>query len=139
MADGKITLEELTKALHDAITDRNIRLAGQDAFNNVPEEPKTIELDMEAFNRSARAISIRRERTVALMRNSRLLPSSDINLGMSNSSVGGGSFFPYRRATVARPHTSIRCYDSGLCYRAAGQCIDHCESTYCAPVICNPF
>ncbi len=32
VADGKITLEELTKALHDAITDRNIRLAGQGAF-----------------------------------------------------------------------------------------------------------
>ncbi len=32
VADGKITLEELDKALHDAVTDRNIRLAGQGAF-----------------------------------------------------------------------------------------------------------
>jgi hypothetical protein len=29
VADGKITIEELDKALHDAVTDRNIRLAGQ--------------------------------------------------------------------------------------------------------------
>jgi hypothetical protein len=88
VADGKITLEELTKALHDAVTDGNIRLANQGAFHNVPEEPATIELDMEAFNRSTRAIVIRRERTAALKRNSRPLPSSDINLGVSNSSVG---------------------------------------------------
>jgi hypothetical protein len=39
VADGKITLEELDKVLNDAFTDRNIRLAGQGAFYNVPEEP----------------------------------------------------------------------------------------------------
>jgi hypothetical protein len=82
MADGKITLEELTKVLHDAIRDRNLRLADQDAFHNVPEEKQTIELDMESFNRSARAIAIGRERTAAFMRNSRPLPSSNINHGM---------------------------------------------------------
>jgi phage protein D len=53
--DGKITLEELDNALNDAVTDHNIRLAGQGAFYNVPEEPATIEFSMEAFQRSARA------------------------------------------------------------------------------------
>jgi hypothetical protein len=32
VADGKITLEELDKALHNAVTERNIRLADQGAF-----------------------------------------------------------------------------------------------------------
>ncbi len=32
VAEGNITLEELDKALHDAVTERNIRLAGQAAF-----------------------------------------------------------------------------------------------------------
>jgi hypothetical protein len=44
---------------------------------------------MEAFNRSARAISTRRERTAAMTRNARPLPSSNINPGISNSSVEG--------------------------------------------------
>jgi hypothetical protein len=64
VADGKITLEELNKALNDAITDRNIRLGGQGAFYNVSEQPATIELSMEAFQRSTtRAIAARRKRT----------------------------------------------------------------------------
>jgi hypothetical protein len=71
--EGKITIEELSKALHDAVTDRNIRLGCEGAFYNPPEQPAVIELDMEAFNRSARAISISRERTAALMRNARPL------------------------------------------------------------------
>ncbi len=71
VADGKITLEELDKALHDAITDRNIRLGGQGAFHNVSEQPATIEFSMEAFQRSARAIAARRERTAELMRKAR--------------------------------------------------------------------
>ncbi len=139
VADGKITLEELmTKALHDAvITERNIRLAGQGAFYNPPEQPTTIELNMELFNRSARAIAIRRERTAALMRAAKPLPTSDINPDVSISSVGGfESFIPYCRATVARPHTSICSYDSEPCHRAAGKCTDHCGSIYFAPVIC---
>jgi hypothetical protein len=89
VADGKITIEEPTEALLGAVTEWNIRLGSQGAFYNPPEEPAVIELDMKAFNRSARAIAIRRERTAALMRNSRPLPSSDINLGVSNSSEGG--------------------------------------------------
>jgi hypothetical protein len=32
VADGKITLEELDQALHNAVTERNIRLADQEAF-----------------------------------------------------------------------------------------------------------
>jgi hypothetical protein len=88
VADGKITIEELTEALHGAVTDRNIRLACQGAFYNPPEQPAVIELDMEAFDRSARALAIRRERTAALMRNAKPLSSSDNNLGVSNSSVG---------------------------------------------------
>jgi hypothetical protein len=90
VADGKITLEELDKALHDAATDRNIRLAGQGAFYNPPDQPTTYELNMEAFNRSLRAIAIRRERTAALMRNAKPLPSANIHPSVSNSSVGGG-------------------------------------------------
>jgi hypothetical protein len=89
LADGEISIEELTKAIHDALTERNLRLGAQGVFYNVPEKPRIIELNMEAFNRSARAISIRRERTAALMRNARPLPSSNINPGISNSSVEG--------------------------------------------------
>jgi hypothetical protein len=44
VADGKKALEELDKALHDAVTDRNIiRLAGEGAFYNVSEQPATYE------------------------------------------------------------------------------------------------
>ncbi len=75
VADGEISIEELTKALHDAVADRNIRLAGRGAFYNVPEKPRVIELNMEAFNRSARAIAIGRERTAALMHNTRPNPT----------------------------------------------------------------
>jgi hypothetical protein len=89
VADGEISVEELAKAIHDALTERNIRLGAQGAFYNPPEQPAGINLDMEAFNRSARAISIRRERTAALMRNARPLPSSNINPGILNSSVEG--------------------------------------------------
>ncbi len=53
------------------MADRNIRLADQGAFYNVPEEPRAIELNMKAFNRSAKAIAKNRERTAALMRNAR--------------------------------------------------------------------
>ncbi len=35
VADGKITLEELDKALHNAVTERNVRLADQGAFYDV--------------------------------------------------------------------------------------------------------
>ncbi len=76
VADGKITLKELDKALHDAVTDRNIRLGGQGAFHNVSEQPVTHKFSMEAFQRSARAIAACRERTAELMRNARPLPSS---------------------------------------------------------------
>jgi hypothetical protein len=88
VADGTITLEELDKALYDAVTARNIRLAGQGAFYNPPEQPAVIELNIEALNRLARAIAVRRERTAALMRNAKPLPSTDINPEVLNSSVG---------------------------------------------------
>ncbi len=94
VADGKISLEELTKAIHDALAERNLRLGAQGAFYNPPEQPAVINLDMEAFNRSARAISIRRERTAALMCNARPLPSSNINPGILNSSVEGSDPSP---------------------------------------------
>ena len=62
VAEGEISIEELTVALNNAVTDRNLRLIAQGAFHNVPEEPRVIELNMEAFNRSARAIASNRER-----------------------------------------------------------------------------
>jgi hypothetical protein len=89
VADGTITLEELNKTLHDAVTARNIRLAGQDLFYNPPEQPAVIELNMEAFNRSTRAIVIHRERTAALVRAAKPLPSTNINPDVSSRSVGG--------------------------------------------------
>jgi hypothetical protein len=101
VAEGEISIEELTIALHDAVADRNLRLGAQGAFYNVPEEPRVIELNMEAFNRSARAIPIGRERTAALMRNARPLPTSGINLDILKSSVGVWILLPYRRAQVA--------------------------------------
>jgi hypothetical protein len=99
VADGKITLEELDKALHGAVTDRDIRLAGQGAFYNLPEEPATYEFNKEAFQRSAREFAARRERTAALMRNARPLPSSGIQPNVLNSSVGG----PDPSSPIAEP------------------------------------
>jgi hypothetical protein len=49
VAEGNLTLEELTKAIHNACTDRNIRLANQGAFYNPPDQPTTYQFDMEAF------------------------------------------------------------------------------------------
>ncbi len=63
VAEGKITLEDVTRAILDAIRDRNLRLIDQGAFYNPPEQPTTIELDMEAFNRLAIAIARNRKRT----------------------------------------------------------------------------
>ncbi len=57
VAEGKITLVEVTRAIMNAIRDRNLRLIDQGAFYNPPEQPTTIELDMEAFNRSAMNIA----------------------------------------------------------------------------------
>jgi hypothetical protein len=143
VAEGNITLEEeLDAALHNAVTERSIRLEGQGAFHNPPEQSITYELDMEAFQRSAKAIAARQERTAALMRNARPIPSSNINPSVSNSSVcgrgGGVRILPPLSPShnSCSPHTSPCCYDSGLCYRAAGQCIDHCGSISYAPVIC---
>jgi hypothetical protein len=137
VAEGNITLEELDKALHDAVTERNIRLGGQGAFYNPPEQSTTYELNMEAFQRSARAIAARRERTAALMRNARPLPSSNNNPSVSNSSVGGSDPSSHiAELQLLALHTSPFCYDSGLCYRASGQCIDHCGNIPYAPVIC---
>ncbi len=90
VADGKISLEELDKALHDAVTDRNIRLVGQGAFYNVSEQPAPYEFSMEAFQRLARAIAARQERTAELMRNAKPLPASGNQLlNVSSSSVKG--------------------------------------------------
>ncbi len=91
-AEGNITLEEVTRAILDAIGDRKLWLADQGAFYNPPEQPETIELNMEAFDRLAMAIARNRECTAALIRNARPRPSSDINPGISSSSVGGGSW-----------------------------------------------
>ncbi len=79
----------MTRAILDAIRDRNLRLIDQDAFYNPPEQPTTVESDMEAFNRSAMAIARNRERTAALIRNARPLPSSNTNNDILNSSVEG--------------------------------------------------
>jgi hypothetical protein len=79
VAEGKISIEELTVALNNAVTRRNIRPGCQGALYNPPEEPATIELDMAAFNRSAMAIARNRERIATLIRNARPLPSSNIN------------------------------------------------------------
>jgi hypothetical protein len=57
VAEGNLTLEELTKAIHNACTDRNIRLATQGAFYNPPDQPTAYQFDMEAFQRSAAAIA----------------------------------------------------------------------------------
>ncbi len=87
VAEGKITLEEVTRAILDAIRDRNLRLADQGAFYNPPEQPATIESNMEAFNRSTMAIARGRERTAAFMCNAKPLPTSEINNSIPNSSV----------------------------------------------------
>ncbi len=99
VAEGKITLEEMTKAIINAIRDRNLRLADQGAFNNPPEQPITIELDMKAFNQSAMAIARGRERTAAFMRNARPLLSSNITNDILNSSVEG----PVPSSPIAEP------------------------------------
>ncbi len=57
VAEGRISIEDLTAALNKVVTKKTLRLAVQGAFYNPPEEPSVIELDMAAFNRSARAIA----------------------------------------------------------------------------------
>jgi hypothetical protein len=89
VAEGNLTLEELTKAIYNACTDHNIRLATQGAFYNPPDQPKLYRFDMEAFQRSAAAIARNRERTAALIRAAKLLPSANNNTCISNSSVEG--------------------------------------------------
>ncbi len=87
MAEGNLTLEDLTKAIQKACTERNIRLGNEGAFYNPLDEPTSCQFDMEAFQRSAAAIARNRERTAALMRAAKPLPSANINLGVSSSSV----------------------------------------------------
>ncbi len=90
VAEGEISIEELTVALNNAVRSRHLRLiAHQGAFHNVPEETRVIEPNKEAFNRSAEAIARNRERTAALMRKARPLTTSGINNDISSSSVEG--------------------------------------------------
>ncbi len=79
VAEGSISVENLTAALNKAVTKKTLRLADQGTFYNPPEEPSIIELDMKAFNRSARAIAKNRERIAALMRNAKPLPQHRIS------------------------------------------------------------
>ncbi len=87
VAEGSISIEDLTAALNKAVTKKTLRLGAQDAFYNPPEEPSVKELDMAAFNRSARAIAAHKKRIAALMRNAKPLPTANINLDASSSSV----------------------------------------------------
>ncbi len=87
MADGNITPEELDKSLHDAFTDRNIRLVSLGAFHNVSEQPTPCEFSMKAFQRSTRAIAARQERTAELTSNAKPLPSSGNQVNVSSSSM----------------------------------------------------
>ncbi len=89
MAEGRLTLEEVTKAIQNAVRDYNLRLGDRGAFYNPPDEPQVIELDMERFNRSARAIARGKEKIAALIRNAKPHPSSSINHDTSNISVEG--------------------------------------------------
>ncbi len=50
VAEGRLPLEEVAKAIRNAVRDYNLRLADRGAFYNPPEEPQVIELDMEKFN-----------------------------------------------------------------------------------------
>ncbi len=89
VAGGDISIEELTVALNNAVRSRHLRKLAQGAYHNVSEEPRVIELNMEAFNRSAFAIARNRERAAAFMRNARPLTTSGINNDISSSSVDG--------------------------------------------------
>ncbi len=71
VAEGDISIEELTVALNNAVRSRHLRQLAQGAYHNVSEEPRVIELNMEAFNRSAFAIGRNRELAAAYMRNAR--------------------------------------------------------------------
>ena len=89
VAEGRLTLEEVTKAIQNAVRDYNIRLADRGAFYNPPEELPYTELDMEKFNRSAMAIARGKEKIAALIRNAKPLPPSNINNDTSNNNVEG--------------------------------------------------
>ncbi len=89
VAEGRLTLEEVTKAIQNAVRDYNLRLADRGAFYNPPEEPQVIGLDMKKFNRSAMAIARGKKRIAALIRNAKPRPSSNINNDTSNISVEG--------------------------------------------------
>ena len=89
VAEGNLTLEDLTKAIRDACTERNLRLGAQGAFYNPPDEQTSYQFNMEAFQRSAAAIARNRERTAALMRATKPLPTANINTNILNSSEEG--------------------------------------------------
>ncbi len=89
VAEGNISVEELTVALNNAVRSRQFRQLAQGEYHNVPDETKAIELNMAAFNRSDAAIARNRERADAWRRYTSSLPSSNINNDISNSSVEG--------------------------------------------------
>jgi hypothetical protein len=62
VTEGKITLEEVTRAILDAIRDRNLRIVDQGAFYNPPEEPATIELDIVVQSRLGDSENLRLDR-----------------------------------------------------------------------------
>jgi hypothetical protein len=102
VAEGDISVEELTVALNNAVRSRHLRQLAQGAYHNVPEETRVIELNMEAFNRSAFAIIARnRERAAAYMRlYARPLKTSGINNDISSSSSVEGLVPP---SPIAEP------------------------------------
>ncbi len=106
VAEGNLTLEDLTKAIREACTERNLCLGAQGAFYNPPGEQTSYQFNMEAFQRSAAAIARNRERTAALMRAAtKPLPTANINNNILNSSEEG----PDLPTPIVEPSRSALC------------------------------
>jgi hypothetical protein len=108
------------------------------AFYNPLNQPTTYELNMEAFQRSARAIAVRRERTAALMRNARPLPSSNINPDVLNSSVEGtdlSSPIAEPQLLASTPHLAAMTHSRRTVYRTLWEPIILCSSHMLASIV----
>jgi hypothetical protein len=68
VAEGNISIEELTVALNHAVACRRNRQIAQRGHRDDPEDARVTERDMVAFNKSAAAIAKSRERAAAWKR-----------------------------------------------------------------------
>ena len=99
VAEGRISIEELTVALNNAVRVQGYRQMIQRCSSSDQDDVLLTERDMAAFNRSAIAIARNRERAAAWRRDPSPLLSSNIINNVSNNSVEA----PVPSSPIAEP------------------------------------